>query len=90
MTNYSLNLDEYSKLKKNLEKESEQIKKLFDQDVSGLDVKNLDTDMSYIQSDSTKINRNTEFLKDMKKDIYVDETLNVMRDMIKQSMASKN
>lgn len=90
MSNYSLNLDEYFKLKKNLEKESEQYKKLFDQDISGFEIKNLDADMTYIQSDSTKINRNTEFLKDMKKDVYVNEALNIMSDLIRQNIAAKN
>lgn len=90
MSNYSLNLDEYFKLKKNLEKESDQYKKLFDQDISGFEVANLDADMSYIQSDSTKINRNTEFLKDMKKDVYVNEALNIMSDLIRQNIAAKN
>lgn len=87
---YSLNMDDYFKQKKNLEKESEQIKKLFDKEIPGLEVKNLTADLDYIQSDSTKINRNNDFLKDLKKDIYVDETLYIMSDMIRQNLASKN
>ncbi len=87
---YSLNLDDYFKQKKNLEKESEQIKSLFEKEIPGLEVKNLAADIDYIQSDSTKINRNNDFKKDLKKDIYVDETLYIMSDMIRQNMASKN
>jgi len=87
---YTLNLVEFMKRQKSLEKESETYKKMFEKEIPDLDVKNLQVDLDYVNSDSTKITRNNEFLKDMKKDIYVDETLNVMKDMIKQSIASKN
>ncbi|HMW76110.1 MAG TPA: carboxy terminal-processing peptidase, partial [Saprospiraceae bacterium] len=87
---YSLNIEEYQNLKKNIEKESEQIKKLSETEIPGLAVSNLNVDLQSINSDSTKINRNAEFLKDMKKDIYVDETLNIMADLIRKNLASKN
>jgi hypothetical protein len=73
-----------------LEKESEINKKMFDKDIPSLEVKNLQVDLSYVNSDTSKLMRNNEFIKDMKKDIYVDETLNIINDMIKQSLASKN
>lgn len=87
---YSLNIDDYFKQKKSIEKESEQIKKLFEKEIPGLEVKNLEVDLEAIKIDSTKINRNQDFLKDLKKDIYVDETLFIMSDMIRQNIASKN
>lgn len=87
---YSLNLATFMKRQAELEKESEVYKKMFDKDVPDLEVKNIQSDLSYVNSDSTKIVRNSEFIKDMKKDIYVDESMNIIRDMIKQSLAVKN
>lgn len=87
---YSLNIDEFRKLKKSIEKESEEMKKLADVEIPGLTAKNLSADLAAINIDSTKINRNNEFLKDLRKDIYVDESLNIMSDMIRQNIASKN
>lgn len=56
-----------------------------------LSVANLSSDLEGINSDSLKKDRNDFWLKYLKKDIYLNETVNVMNDAIQQKgMALKN
>ena len=56
-----------------------------------LSVANLSSDLAIINTDSLKKDRNDFWLKYLKKDVYLGETLNVMNDVIQQKgMALKN
>lgn len=56
-----------------------------------LSVANLSSDLEVINSDSLKKDRNDFWLKYLKKDVYLNETINVMNDAIQQKgMALKN
>ncbi len=77
---YSLNLKEYEKEKVAMEKKSEKYDKMF-KTIEGLNVSNLETDISYIESDESRIARNDEWFKSIKKDAYIDEVLNILSDM---------
>lgn len=56
-----------------------------------LSVANLSSDLEAINSDSLKKDRNDFWVKYLKKDVYLGETLNVMSDVIQQKgMALKN
>ena len=56
-----------------------------------LSVANIASDLTIINSDSLKKDRNDFWLKYLKKDIYLNETINVMSDAIQQKgMALKN
>ena len=56
-----------------------------------LSVANIASDLTIINSDSLKKDRNDFWLKYLKKDIYLNETINVMNDAIQQKgMALKN
>lgn len=56
-----------------------------------LSVANLSSDLETINSDSLKKDRNDFWVKYLKKDVYLGETLNVMSDVIQQKgMALKN
>lgn len=56
-----------------------------------LSVINLASDLGIINSDSLKKDRNDFWVKYLKKDVYLGETLNVMNDVIQQKgMAVKN
>jgi carboxyl-terminal processing protease len=52
--------------------------------IDGFVANNLDTDMKFMQNagDSSKIARNTEWVKDIKKDIQLYETLSIVKDII--------
>ena len=44
-------------------------------------VSNLAADLSKINSDSTAIARNKQFIKNLSKDIYLNEAVNVLREI---------
>jgi len=78
---YPLNLDEYRLLVNERDEEAKKYRKMF-KTIDGLDVENLAVDVPYIQQDSVRIGQNEDFMKNIKKDVYIDESLNVMRDLI--------
>ena len=84
-TTYSLNLEKYRANRKRQADEAKKYSNLFKTDIEGLEVSNLEMDLDYIQADSSRIGRNEDFLNSLKKDVYVEESLHIMKDMIQQS-----
>ena len=82
---YSLNFETFDKEMDDREKEAEKFKNLWDDPIPGLSAINMDIDQEFIQADSSRIARNDVWIKDLKKDIYLDEALNILGDMIQQS-----
>ncbi len=82
---YSLNYDKFNTKVDNRDKQAEKFKNLWKDPVEGLGALNLTADFDFIQADSSRIARNDVWIKDMSKDIYLDEAINVMSDMIKSS-----
>lgn len=84
----SLNLEKYKE-------EQKQFKNTFKQldDLSKLekvlDVKNALSDVASINIDKDKIDKNKQFLKRISSDIYIDETVRIMNNMIRQSNLAK-
>jgi carboxyl-terminal processing protease len=79
-TGYSLSLDEYSKKMEMLEKESEKYTDMF-KEIEGLEVRNMETDLGFINKDESRQARNEEWIKTIKKDIYINEVLSILKDM---------
>ncbi len=76
-----LQLDEYRALDMAREEESKQFKSSFI-NIEELKSENLAIDLEEIQSDSSKISRNDNWLEKMGKDIYIEETLLIMKDLM--------
>lgn len=55
-----------------------------------LEFTNLKEDMDRIKADSASIAKNNDWLKNLKKDIYISETVNIINDMAKASMKLNN
>ncbi|MEM6321479.1 MAG: carboxy terminal-processing peptidase [Bacteroidota bacterium] len=85
-TSYSLNMETFRKNKAIEKAEADKYKDLMTE-IDGLTVSNLDIDLTQIQSDSTKIDRNKEFIKNLQKDVYIEETMYIMNDLVKGSTA---
>lgn len=81
-SNYPLDLDKYIKLMAERKSEGDKFSKLMKEDIEDLVIANLVADIEYINSDESKTARNDEWLKSMKKDFYLSETLQIMKDMI--------
>ncbi|MEM1123094.1 MAG: carboxy terminal-processing peptidase [Bacteroidota bacterium] len=83
-TSYSLNMADFRQDKVADKAEADKYKDLM-QPIEGLTVSNLAVDLPQINADSTKIGRNEEFIKALRKDIYIEETLHIMQDLTKGS-----
>jgi carboxyl-terminal processing protease len=80
-TEQTLNLESYLAEDKMFEAEDDAYEKLFEAEViTKLD--NLPADIAGIEADESKKARNDEWVKGVKKDVYLKETLNIMHDMI--------
>ena len=76
-----LQLDEFRALDQDREEESEEFKKFFGT-IKKLKPHNLAFDLPAIEADSSKIGRNQAWLESMGKDIYIEETLHIMKDLM--------
>ena len=80
---YSLQLDKYRKERKMISatiKQLESLMKLQDE----LDVKALSTELNKWSNDKNKQERFNNWLKNLRKDIYLDQAVKVMNDMVNQ------
>jgi carboxyl-terminal processing protease len=78
---YSLNLEKFRTGQEALNKEIEAYKKLFEQDVV-FGVENVPSDVSYIEGEEGRKARNEDWLKGIRQDVLLRETLQVMHDML--------
>ena len=86
---YSLNLSKYKeeqKLIKGKVKELDDLYKL-NKDMT---VKNIAADTVVINASKDKVDKNEQWLKRISKDIYIDETVKVMNNMITQTATAKS
>ena len=80
-TSYPLNMEAYQTFLKERKDNAEQFDDLFDNEVNTA-VSNLDVDIPALDADESKKARNDNWVKSVKKDIYIHETLNIMYDML--------
>ena len=80
-TSYPLNMEAYQAFLKERKDNAEQFDDLFDAEVNTA-VSNLDVDVPTLDADESKKARNDNWVKSVKKDIYIYETLNIMYDML--------
>jgi len=79
-TNSTLSIEDYKKEVKMLEVEAEKYKDMF-KPIDALQVSNLEVDMKEINVDEAKQARNDDWLESIQKDVYIQEVLNIMKDM---------
>ncbi len=80
-TRYPLQLDAYRTMMKEREKASEEFDNLFKADVNK-GVFNLKVDLPGMEGDESKKARNTDFISSVTKDVYIQEVLHIIHDMI--------
>jgi carboxyl-terminal processing protease len=85
-TEYSLNLKEYRANEAKTREAGKKFENMY-KPIDGVVTVNLQEDLTVLNSsgDSSKIIRNTEWLKDVKKDIHLHETMMIMKDMIQNA-----
>jgi carboxyl-terminal processing protease len=85
---YPLNLTKYRQEQKELKAKQKELDNLFKLNKE-LPVKNIEADLAAINAAKEKIDKNTAWLKRVSGDIYIDETVKVMNNMITQSATAK-
>jgi len=85
---YPLNLAKYRQEQKELKAKQKELENLFKLNKE-MSVKNIEADMSVINAAKEKVDKNTAWLKRVSGDIYIDETVKVMNNMITQSETAK-
>jgi carboxyl-terminal processing protease len=79
-TIYNLNYTNYTQRLENREKESEKYDKI-GKDTLGLAINVLSADLQVIEADTSLKARTDVWIKDLKKDIYLFETVNILNDI---------
>ncbi len=69
------------------QEEAKQFKDMFESD-DNLVIDNLPEDVEFIEMDSSRIGRNEAWFKGMRKDVYLEECLHIMQDMITAGVAA--
>lgn len=77
----SLNLKKFSEDSKKRIELDEYFKKHLDREIASIKVKNLEVDLADIKMDSSRIARNDEWLKNIKKDFQLKEAIAVIKDL---------
>lgn len=84
---WPLLLKDYRSMVNRKEEETKKFDEILKKDVAGLEIKNLQVDLSKINFDESSKAKNDEFIKELKKDIYIEETLFILKDMINAEKA---
>ena len=79
---YPLNLEAYQAQEEKREAEAEEYKDMF-KPIESLKIQSLAADEAEIKADEAKQARHDDWVKNVKKDIYLEEALNIMSDIIK-------
>ncbi|MEQ8703838.1 MAG: carboxy terminal-processing peptidase [Phaeodactylibacter sp.] len=82
-SSYPLQLDAYREMREERQRQADEFDGVMDQVVLE-NIANLEEDLAAIEADESKKARNDEWLESVSKDIYIKETLSIMRDMIKK------
>ena len=77
-----LQLEKYVQWNKRMDEEADRYDNIF-KPIDGFNIQNLVADMPQIQSDTSRIARNENWLKDRKKDVQLYETVQIVLDMLR-------
>ena len=86
---YSLNIDKYKEEKKKINATNKQLESL-NKLPKELTVNALAADAGKFANDKDKDDRFKSWLKNLRNDLYLDETVNVMNDMVSQHNMALN
>lgn len=88
-TTSPLNLDQYINELKTSEERAKEFRDIFVEN-EHMKIANPVEDTDYIQMDSSRITRNEDWFKTIRKDIYIEEAINIMRDLVESTKRVSN
>lgn len=83
-TKVPLAYQDYKNFLKEREERAEKYDNIMKDPLKGLSVSNLSVDINHIEADSSRIARNQDWLDGLHKDVYLQETVLIMKDMLNQ------
>ena len=86
---YSLNLEKYKEEQKQFKAKVKELDELYKLNKT-MSVQNIAADTVVINAAKEKVEKNEQWLKRVSNDIYIDETVKVMNNMIAQTATAKN
>jgi hypothetical protein len=89
MTKYPLEYKKYKKFDEELTAEAKRYEDML-KEITEMEIDNPSPDKAKIESDSVYIARNQDWFKNVKKDVQLFESLNIMYDMIRQNAEVTN
>lgn len=87
-SDHPLDMKRYIAEDEKAEKLSKEFKDLFEKEVVK-GVQNMKVDLERIKNDESKVERNKDWIKGVKKDVHLAETLNIIHDLIEQEKKDK-
>jgi len=84
VSEFPLHLDKYATMMEARQAEADKYTDLMKEKIDRMASKNLTMDIQTIQADSVKIAKNEEFMEQISKDVYLEETMKIMKDLIKE------
>ncbi len=87
MRNHSLrplSIEAYREFLREREEEADQFRDMFDP-IESIHISNIEDDLEFIHSDSSRIARNESFFENIQKDAYIFETIQIMNDLLNGS-----
>ncbi|TVQ44403.1 MAG: PDZ domain-containing protein [Saprospirales bacterium] len=87
MRNHSvrpLGIETYREFLREREEEAEQFRDMF-HPIESIHISNIEADLEFIHSDSSRIARNESFFENIQKDAYIFETIQIMNDLLNGS-----
>lgn len=82
VSKYTLNLDGYRAYMDDMDEQSERFEGIMKDSIPELHVQNLQVDFDKITMDESVKAKNEAWIDEVQKDVYLEETLQIMRDMI--------
>ncbi|MBX7243019.1 MAG: carboxy terminal-processing peptidase [Bacteroidia bacterium] len=79
--NYTLNLTEHQSIQKRLKEQSEKLEKELEKEIPEIVPITIASEEKYIQGDTTRVRLHNDWKKNIKKDIYLYEAMQVLNDM---------
>ncbi len=76
-----IDFNSYQSFVSEKELESKKFEDMMESDIDHLVIKNLNEDIEYINSDESRQARNEDWLKNMQKDVYIEEAMHIMKDL---------
>ncbi len=84
-----INFEKYKALSREIEAQGAKYDDIMSEEISGMNIRNLASDLEMMLSDESKKARNDDWINNLKKDIYLEESLCILKDMIKYHALSE-